>query len=327
MDDMVVKSLTVEDHVRDLKEVFHQVRKYNMRLNPEKCVFGVPAGKFVGFMLTARGIEANPDKCAAIAEMRSPKNLKEIQQLVGRRTSLARFLPNLTEKIKLILKIMKKQTADKWDDQCEATFHQVKEMISSPPIMSRPVEQLPLQLYLSVSDDTISAALVQENPDQRPVYFISRVLQSAETRYQLIEKIALALLTAARRLRQYFQSHQVIVRTDHPIAKILRKPDLAGRMIAWSVELFEFGLKYELRGSVKGQHLADFAAKLHGPIPPSEQMWILFVDGSSNKRNAGAGIVIEGPFESHAYAAHRGPNRIPAPLANWPVPPHRERRY
>jgi len=167
-------------------------------------------------------------------------------------------------------------------------------MISSPPIMSRPVEELPLQLYLSVSDDAISATLVQENPEQRPVYFISRVLQSAETSYQWIKKIALTLLTAARRLRQYFQSHQVIVRTDHPIAKILRKPDLAGRMIAWSVELSEFGLKYEPRGFVKGQHLADFAAKLHGPISPSELTWVLFVDGSSDKRNAEAGIVIEG---------------------------------
>jgi len=86
-----------EDHVRDLKEVFHQVCKYNMRLNREKCVFRVSAGKFLGFMLTAQGIEVNPDKCAAIAEMRSPKNLKEIQRLVGRLTSLARFLPKLTE--------------------------------------------------------------------------------------------------------------------------------------------------------------------------------------------------------------------------------------
>ena len=87
----------------------------------------------------------------------------------------------------------------------------------------------------------------------------------------------------------------MIVRTDHLIAKILRKPDLAGRMIAWSVELSEFGLKYEPRGSVKGQHLADFAAELRGSISPSEHMWTLFVDGSSDKRNAGAGIVIEGP--------------------------------
>ena len=152
-----------------------------------------------------------------------------------------------------------------------------------------------MQLYLSILDDTINAALVQENPEQRPVYFINWVLQSTDIRYQLIEKISLSLLTAARRLHQYFQSHQVIVRTDHPIAKILRKPDLAGRMITWLVELLEFGLKYEPRGSVKGQHLADFAVELHGPTSPSKQTWVLFVDGSSDKLNARAGIVIEGP--------------------------------
>ena len=87
----------------------------------------------------------------------------------------------------------------------------------------------------------------------------------------------------------------MIVCTDHPIAKILRKPDLVGRMIAWSVELSEFSLKYEPRGSVKRQHLAYFVAELHGPISPSEQTWVLFVDGSSDKRNSRAGIVIEGP--------------------------------
>jgi len=206
--------------------------------------------------------------------MRSPKNLKEIQRLVGRLTSLARFLPKLTERFKPIPKIMKKKIADKWDDRCEEAFQQIKVMISSPLIMSRPVEELPLQLYLSVTDDMINAALVQENLEQRPVYFISWVLQSVETKYQLVEKIALALLTAACRLHQYFQSHQVIVRIDHPIAKILRKPDLAGRMIAWSVELSEFGLKYEPRGSIKGQHFADFAAELHGPASPPEQTWV-----------------------------------------------------
>jgi len=173
-------------------------------------------------------------------------------------------------------------SADKGDDQRPSGYEPT-------------VEELPLQLYLSVSDGTISATLLQENPEQQPVYFISQVLQSTETRYQLVEKIALALLTAARRLRQYFQSHQVIVQTDHPISKILRKPDLAGRMIAWSVELSEFGLKYEPKGFVKGQHLADFATELQGPTSPSEQTWILFVDGSSDKRNAGAGIVIERP--------------------------------
>ena len=76
VDDMIVKSCEVQQHVEDLEEVFARIRKYNIRLNPEKCVYGVRRGKFLGFMLTNRGIEANPDKCEAIMKMRSPANLK-----------------------------------------------------------------------------------------------------------------------------------------------------------------------------------------------------------------------------------------------------------
>ena len=73
VDDMVVRSQTVSQHAKNLEENFAQDRKYSMRLNPVKCVFGVGAGKFLGFMLTDRGIEANPDKCSAILDMRSPR--------------------------------------------------------------------------------------------------------------------------------------------------------------------------------------------------------------------------------------------------------------
>ena len=78
----------------------------------------------------------------------------------------------------------------------------------------------------------------------------------------MIEKVALALVHASRRLRQYFQSHEVIVRTDFPINKILQKPELAGRMIGWSVELSEFSIKYEPQGPIKSQCLADFTSEL-----------------------------------------------------------------
>jgi hypothetical protein len=84
IDDMVVKTPEEGDHGKDLAEILASVRKYNMRLNPAKCSFGVQAGKFLGFMLTRRGIEVNPEKCQAIINMRSPTSVKEVQQLTGR---------------------------------------------------------------------------------------------------------------------------------------------------------------------------------------------------------------------------------------------------
>nr|KYP37991.1 Transposon Ty3-I Gag-Pol polyprotein [Cajanus cajan] len=91
VDDMVVKTTSAVDHAIDLVEVFAQVRKHNMRLNPEKCVFGVQGGKFLGFMITSRGIEANPEKCKAIIQMQNPQTVKEVQRLAGRLVSLLTY--------------------------------------------------------------------------------------------------------------------------------------------------------------------------------------------------------------------------------------------
>ncbi|XP_014496659.1 uncharacterized protein LOC106758229 [Vigna radiata var. radiata] len=158
--------------------------------------------------------------------------------------------------------------------------------------MNIPIAGYKLQIYLGVSDTAISAVLTQEEPSPKLIYFVSRTLQETEARYQQVEKVALALLHASRRLRQYFQGYQVVVRTNHPVAKVLRKPDLAERMVSWAVELSEFGLRYEPRGSIKGQHLADFAAEL--PVVGNDQ-WNLYVDGASGRQTNGAGIVLEGP--------------------------------
>jgi len=110
----------------------------------------------------------------------------------------------------------------------------------------------------------------------------------------MIEKVALALVLTARRMRPYFQNHSITVRTDYPIFKILSKPDLLGRMIGWSVELSEFDIRYEPRGAIKSQCLVDFSAELT-PLPTLLGGWTLYVDGSSNKTACGAGVVLEGP--------------------------------
>nr|KYP52283.1 Transposon Ty3-I Gag-Pol polyprotein [Cajanus cajan] len=118
VDDMVVKFGDLEQHVVDLSEVFQQLHKYDMRLNPEKCVFGVSGGKFLGFMLSARGMEASPDKCMAVVDMVSPRNLKEVQKLAGRLTALSRFLPCLAEIAKPIVGLLRKVKKFEWSIEC-----------------------------------------------------------------------------------------------------------------------------------------------------------------------------------------------------------------
>nr|KYP47036.1 Retrovirus-related Pol polyprotein from transposon opus [Cajanus cajan] len=105
---MVIKSNNIPTDIVNPTKVFHQLRKHNMRLNPEKCIFGISGGKFLRFMLSARGIEANPDKCRAMLEMKSTQNIKEVHRLVGRLTSLSCFLPCVAETTRPIIGLLKK---------------------------------------------------------------------------------------------------------------------------------------------------------------------------------------------------------------------------
>ncbi|GAU40531.1 hypothetical protein TSUD_366960 [Trifolium subterraneum] len=208
MDDMIVKSEEEIDHTVHLKRVFDQARKFNMRFNPEKCTFGVKAGKFL--------------------------------------------------------------------------------------VLTRPVEGEKLYLYLAVASEAISAVLIRETEQgQKPVYFVSRALQGPELRYLQIEKIALAVIMAVRKLRYYFLAHSIIIRTDQPVKQLLARPDMVGRMLKWSLELAEFDISFESRKALKAQVLADFVAEMTTSTTSEKNKWTIFVDGSSNSQGSGAGIILE----------------------------------
>ena len=115
-DDMLVKSLNEERHLDDLQETFDTLRRHQMKLIPNKRAFGVLLGKFLGFMVLQRGIEANPDKIQAILDMEPPKNIKEVQSLTGRVATLNRFVSKDTDKCLSFFKIIKK--AFEWTDEC-----------------------------------------------------------------------------------------------------------------------------------------------------------------------------------------------------------------
>ena len=140
-------------------------------------------------------------------------------------------------------------------------------------------------MYLAASITAISAALVRSDPNnkQRPVYFISKVLTDAETRYTNFERMVLALRVAVKKLLPYFQAHTIVVLTSSPIRAILHKPDVSGRLLKRAIELSEFNKEYRPRSAIKGQVLADFIVE-RSKVEPRElgnELWIFETDGSS----------------------------------------------
>ncbi|XP_058784412.1 uncharacterized protein LOC131659204 [Vicia villosa] len=147
----------------------------------EKCTFGVRAGKFLGFYLTERGIEANPDKCRAFSEFPTPNDKKSIQVLNGMLTVLSRFVAKSAQHALPFFKPLLKEATFEWFEECEQALSHLKQVLSEPPVLTRPGNDEILYLYLAVSNEAISAALIQEAEDgQKPVYFTSKALQRPE---------------------------------------------------------------------------------------------------------------------------------------------------
>lgn len=132
----------------DLRETFNTLRMYKIKLNPTKCVFTVSLGKFLGFMVSQRGIEANPDKIRVIMEVKFPKTVKEVQSLTGKVVVLNKFFSRVTDKCPPFFKVLKK--AFQWIDECEETLTKLKEYLTQPPFLSPSITGERLQLYLAV---------------------------------------------------------------------------------------------------------------------------------------------------------------------------------
>ncbi|XP_074361144.1 uncharacterized protein LOC141701377 [Apium graveolens] len=289
VDDMLVKSKVAGDHIKHLMEMFDILRRFRMKLNPQKCVFGVESGKFLGFIVNHRGIEANPAKI----------------------------------KMQGIFKAIKLAGKDfVWTPECEDAFKRIKEQLGNPPMLSKLLDGESLILYLTVSEYSISAVLVREEDGQQsPMYYVSKRLYDAETRYTSMEKLVYALILASRKLRPYFQAHRIEVHTAYPLRQVLHKPESSGRMLKWAVELGQFDLEYVPRTAIKSQALADFLLEFDSEIddkalvmlhpPHSEESleefphpwWILHVDGAVNHGGAGAGIVLVSPEGHHLMSA------------------------
>ena len=247
MNDMLVKSKSIMNHVADLEETFSTLQKYKMKLNLVKCAFGVTSGKLLGFMVSEHEIKANLEKIRAIQEMTAPKSIKEVQHLTGRVAALSHFVSRSAERCLPFFQTLKQSKNFCWISRCQQAFEELKNYLGSSPLLIKLESGEELFLYLAVSPVALAVVLIKEEAKiQRSIYYISRVLRDTETRYTKLKKLTYALLIAARRLRPYFQGHTITLLTNQPIKAVLHRADASERITKWTVELTEFDINYQL---------------------------------------------------------------------------------
>ncbi|CAL2239563.1 unnamed protein product [Prunus armeniaca] len=178
VDDMLVKSRTAEEHLHNLALMFGILKDYRIRLNPTKCTFGVSLGKFLGFMISQRGIEANPEKIKAIIDMEMPKTQKDIQSLTGRVATLTHFISKATDKCVPFFKALKggKQHIA-WIAECDKAFQDLKNYMSSTIVVEATLRKARrLHPYFQAHEITV----LTNQP-------LRQVLQKSETSGRLVK--------------------------------------------------------------------------------------------------------------------------------------------
>lgn len=204
VDDMIAKSTTEEDHIEHLLKLFQRLRKYKLRLNPNKCTFGVRSGKLLGFIVSQKGIEVYPDKVRAIREMPIPRTEKQVRGFLGRLNYISRFISQMTATCGPIFKLLRKDQGCVWTEDCQKAFDSIKEYLLKPPILIPPVEGRPLIMYLTVLEDSMGCVLGQQEETGRKesaIYYLSKKFTDCESRYSALEKTCCALAWAAKHLR------------------------------------------------------------------------------------------------------------------------------
>nr|XP_023905555.1 uncharacterized protein LOC112017322 [Quercus suber] len=253
VDNMVVKSKLVSEHLGDLGYIFDVLRKHRLRLNASKCSFGVGSGKSLGYIITHRGIEVDPDQIRAIQNLRPPQNPKEIQKLAGMITALNRFISRSADRCRPFYLLINKWKGFEWFKECAMAFQQLKEYLARPPIMSNPEADEVLYAYIIVVHHAVSLVLIRDDSGvQKPAYYVSKSLHEAEVKYLPLEKAILVVVHSTRKRPHYFQAHTVVVLTQLPLKSVLQAADYIGRIAKWNT-------------AIKGQVLVDLMAEFAEP--------------------------------------------------------------
>ena len=315
IDDMVVKSKAVSEHVGDLTNIFEILRRHKLRLNASKCSFGVGSRKFLGYMVTHRGIEVNLNQIKAINSLQPPRNPKEVQKLTGMTATLNRFISRSVDRCKPFFLLLHKWKGFEWTEECAVAFQQLKEYLSRSPIMSSPEVDEVLFTYLAITSYAISFVLIRvDGGIQLLVYYVNKSLHEAKVCYLPLEKAILAVMHATKKLPHYFQAHTMVVLTQFPLKSILQSAYYIEKIAKWGTILGAFDIKYMPRTSVKGQVLADLVAEFaeypeeidveqHGMGEKSVGListqcpspWKVYVDGVANQWGSGVGLVLVSP--------------------------------
>jgi ribonuclease HI len=270
-------------------------------MNPKKCTFGVSAGQFLGFLVHERGIEIGLKSQEAVRTMVPPTTKRELQQLIGKINFVRRFISNLSGRIEPFMELVKIKANEefRWGAEQQQAFEEIKEYLSKPPVLVPPHQDRPFYVYLSVGDISIASVVIQVHDNkERVVFYLSRRMLDAETRYPDVEKLCLYLFFTCTKLLHILLSAEIIIICKSDVIKhTLSAPVLKGRLGKWMFALSEFDIRYQPAKAVKGQAIVDLIAERVSTnvAALSVRAWAMYFDGLVCEEGCGIGVLLVSP--------------------------------
>ncbi|MDD9361324.1 MAG: pol polyprotein, partial [Anaplasma sp.] len=263
LDDIVVYSRTIQQHVCDLRGVFDALDKANLQLQPSKCTIGAKEIRYLGHIIDGVTVSPDPEKVRAVRDFRVPRSKRDVQSFLGLCNYYRRFIRGFANIARPLTDLTRKQVVFQWTGDCDRAFEALKERLTTAPILSHFDPDLPTEIHTDACGYGIGAVLVQRKEGQeRVVAYASRHLNQAEQNYSTVEQECLAVVYACKQFRPYiFGSHFTIITDQSSLTWLMNAKNPNGRLVRWSILLQEYNATVKHRPGRKNMN-ADALSRL-----------------------------------------------------------------
>ena len=247
LDDIMVFSSTLEEHLEHLSIIFGKLRQHNLKLKLKKCSFLQLETNYLGFVIGEEGIKPDEKKIEAIKSLPVPTCVREVRSFIGMCSYYRRLIPNFSQIAEPIIALTRKYAHFKWSDTHQRAFEYLKDSLTAVPLLVYPDSSKPYVLYTDSSDTCIGACLTQEcDGDEKPIYYLSHKLSRSQCKWSVVEKEAFAIHFALQKLDYYLHNSQFVIRTDHkPMKYLLESPMQNKKIQLWALSMSGYNCTIE----------------------------------------------------------------------------------
>ncbi|GFX85048.1 hypothetical protein TNCV_4998771 [Trichonephila clavipes] len=241
LDDVIIGGRTFEEHLQNIRKVLSKLSDANLKLNPSKCKFFQKEVNYLGH-ISAEGVRTDPEKVSAVKNWKRPENLRELRSFLGLCTYYRKFVKGFSNIARPLHKLTESKQKFQWTKECEDSFLQLKEALTSSPILIYPQPDKPFILDTDASNESVGAVLSQEiDGQERVVAYWSKCLSKPERNFCVTRKELLAIVKAIEHFHHYLYGQKFLLRTDHAsLTWLMNFRNTEGQVARWIQRLNEY---------------------------------------------------------------------------------------